>query len=375
MEIGLLTLFAFFIIYLATEGILVARFRPAIKHVIHVNGTRGKSSVTRLIDAGLRAGGWRTFSKTTGTLPMIIDVEGNERGIHRRGRANIKEQIRILVQAAGQNAEVLVIECMAVHPELQFISQHRILKGNIGIITNVRPDHLDVMGRTLGEIGESLSNTVPQNGLFFTADKDFFPLFSNRCKKMNTKASLVLTEGDEPDFDFPENIAIALAVCEELNVDRIKALEGMKHYKRDPYALSIYRLKNDALFIGGLSINDPVSTEMVYKRVVNRHNLEDYNLILLISNRLDRGYRTLQHQELVLSLNPKSIWIMGGNSRAMAYHINKKSPDSEVKILKNAYDAPLDQLNSKDLVFAIGNIAEGGAKIMERVKKEGTPYV
>ena len=34
---------------------------------IHVNGTRGKSSVTRLIAAGLREGGMRTFAKTTGT--------------------------------------------------------------------------------------------------------------------------------------------------------------------------------------------------------------------------------------------------------------------------------------------------------------------
>ena len=32
---------------------------------INVNGTRGKSSVTRLISAGLRAGGIRTFAKTT----------------------------------------------------------------------------------------------------------------------------------------------------------------------------------------------------------------------------------------------------------------------------------------------------------------------
>ena len=33
---------------------------------IHVNGIRGKSSVVRLIAAGLREGGLRTFAKTTG---------------------------------------------------------------------------------------------------------------------------------------------------------------------------------------------------------------------------------------------------------------------------------------------------------------------
>ena len=46
---------------------------------IHVNGTRGKSSVTRLIAAGLRAGGKRTFAKTTGTAPRVIDSIGIDR--------------------------------------------------------------------------------------------------------------------------------------------------------------------------------------------------------------------------------------------------------------------------------------------------------
>ena len=38
---------------------------------IHVNGTRGKSSVTRLIAAGLRAGGKRTFAKRRGSKNRV----------------------------------------------------------------------------------------------------------------------------------------------------------------------------------------------------------------------------------------------------------------------------------------------------------------
>ena len=36
---------------------------------VHVNGTRGKTSVTRLIAAGLRAGGKRVCAKTT--VPVV----------------------------------------------------------------------------------------------------------------------------------------------------------------------------------------------------------------------------------------------------------------------------------------------------------------
>lgn len=58
---------------------------------IHVNGTRGKSSVTRLIAAGLRAGPRRTIAKTTGTMPRLILDDGLELPIHRAGSPNIIE--------------------------------------------------------------------------------------------------------------------------------------------------------------------------------------------------------------------------------------------------------------------------------------------
>ena len=45
---------------------------------IHVNGARGKSSVTRLIAAGLREGGLKTMAKTTGSAPRIINEFGSD---------------------------------------------------------------------------------------------------------------------------------------------------------------------------------------------------------------------------------------------------------------------------------------------------------
>ena len=148
------------------ESRAAARSRAALRHVVHVNGTRGKSTVCRLIEAGLRAGGVRVFCKTTGTDPMTINVAGVEEPLRRRGKANIKEQVGILRRAAAENAQVLVIECMALQPEYQRCAQHRILQADVGVITNVRHDHADVMGAALPEIADTLCNTVPQNGIF-----------------------------------------------------------------------------------------------------------------------------------------------------------------------------------------------------------------
>ena len=93
-----------YLVWLILENHLARKHRRAIGHVIHVNGIRGKSSVSRLIDAGLRAGGLRVLTKTTGTCPELIHTNGSQTPLARRGRPSIKEQLRILRLAAGQHA-------------------------------------------------------------------------------------------------------------------------------------------------------------------------------------------------------------------------------------------------------------------------------
>ncbi|MFQ5841200.1 MAG: Mur ligase family protein, partial [Thermodesulfobacteriota bacterium] len=108
---------------------------------IHVNGTRGKSTVTRLIAAGLRGAGIKVLAKTTGTSPREIFEDGSEAEIRRRGRATVREQIRFIAQGARRGAEAIVIESMAVRPEIQWVSEHHIVRSHIGVITNIREDH------------------------------------------------------------------------------------------------------------------------------------------------------------------------------------------------------------------------------------------
>ena len=72
-----LLILGFLVFALCIAGILEHQFHlRSLSHIplrIHVNGTRGKSSVTRLVAAGLREGGLRTFAKTTGTATSVID--------------------------------------------------------------------------------------------------------------------------------------------------------------------------------------------------------------------------------------------------------------------------------------------------------------
>ena len=361
------------LICLGLESAGLRRARSRLEHVVHVNGTRGKSTVSRLIEAGLRAGGLRVFCKTTGTDPMTIDVSGAERLIRRRGKANIKEQIGIVRQAAAQGAQVLVVECMAVQPELQNTAQHRILTADVGVITNVRRDHTDVMGNSLPQIARALANTVPKGGVLFTADEGAAPYLRQRAQALGSEFHLVRPDGTEPEGGFAENTALALAVCAYLGVDRETALAGMARYRPDPYALSVHRL-GGGVFVNGLSINDIQSIGMVKERVWAQYALDGRGLVLLINNRADRGSRTRDMLEVCLGLKPEEVWLLGASQWYMGRRLARLLPGTRVRRWHTAAQLPLGRLEGR-VVYAIGNIAQQGREIMARVREEGEALV
>ena len=121
-------LIAILVVLGAVEYARLVRQRDSIPIRIHVNGTRGKSSVVRLVAAALRAHGVRTYAKTTGSLARLITPDGTELPVFRPGLTNVIEQLRIVDIAANDGAQALVIECMALQPRLQALCELRIVR-------------------------------------------------------------------------------------------------------------------------------------------------------------------------------------------------------------------------------------------------------
>ena len=375
MNILIVCLLLVCLIVLALENRRAKADRAKLRHVVYVNGIRGKSTTTRLIEAGLREAGYKVFCKTTGTLPMVIGVDGVERPLKRHGRANIREQLDILHRAAREGAEILVIECMAVDPVLQYVSQHRMVRADVGVITNVRLDHTAEMGETLEEICDSLSNMIPQNGHLFTADERFFPQLSRNARVVGSEPCLALPCGREPDVDFPENLALAAAVCRHLGVDEETAFTGMARYQRDPFALSLHRLPGGGVFVNGMSINDPQSTQLVFRRLAAKYGWKAEDLILLINNRPDRGYRTRHMVMVANALKPPTVWLTGASQQATRRAILKGVPKTEISCFDKGANIPMAHVPAGKVVFAVGNLAGEGHRIMEWVRKEAVEYV
>lgn len=358
-----ISLSVMYIFYVIIERLLINYYRKKIPLIIHINGIRGKSTTTRLIDAGLRNCGYKVFSKTTGTIPTMIDSNNQDIVIKRLGKANIREQIKMLRKAAKENVDVLVLECMAVNPELQKICEEKILKANISVITNVRMDHIKDMGNTLEELALALSNTTPSNGKLIVNDSEFNKLFADVATKKNSQ--LVVAKGYDgiEDLDtFKDNIAIALEVARQLNLDEQQFFEGMKMYHKDIGAYCELK-KENTIFLNGFSINDPDSIKIAYEKVVQKYDKNE--LTILLNSRSDRPTRVSQHLEMLKSLKCKKLILMGSATKYLVKKI-KDTLDVEIKILKNK-----EELLNEKVIFAIGNIGGGGMKLVEYFKKEG----
>ncbi|MCG4581093.1 poly-gamma-glutamate synthase PgsB [Clostridium cochlearium] len=372
----LIILIITYVCFLILEYRNNCNIRKAFKHIIHVNGTRGKSTTCRLIYAGIKEGGYRVFCKTTGTSPRIIDVNGMEEPIIRKGGANIREQIKILKKAEKQKADILVIECMAVNPELQYISQNKILNADISVVTNVRRDHLEEMGPTLEDVAKSLGNVMPKRGYFITGEKKFYDYYEELGESMSSKVILAKEISEDLGIDFKENISVALEVCKVLGIKEDVALRGMKSYKRDPGALKIYNIVTDnntqIIFINGFAINDPDSTLKIFSYLKDKGTFNNKQIILMVNNRRDRPYRMQQHIEVIKKINPEIIWISGYYTSLMKNKLIKQGVEKEKIVLINKNNEfNLKNITKDTAIFGIGNIVGSGEKIIDYMEKVG----
>lgn len=353
---------------------------------ISINGTRGKSTATRLITGILKEAGMKVVGKTTGTSARILYWNKEEEEPIKRGRLgpNIIEQKVVAKKAAKLGASAFVSECMAVNPDYQITFQDKLVKANVGVIVNVREDHMDLCGPTLDFIAESFTSTIPKNGTLIIDDSRYNDYFMKAAEKRNCRV-LIADEKDIPDgfmekfryILFPQNVAIALAVAKALNIDMDTALRGMLNSNPDPGALMIYPLDNKSptYFVNGFAANDPNSIIMIWKHIA-AIGYSTENPMVIINCRPDRVDRTLQLVEDVLPNMKIDILVAMGMTVAPVTegvsakkiapkkYINAEglSPHEVYKTIKEYF------INR--VIFGIGNIHGGGEELVDLIIQE-----
>jgi poly-gamma-glutamate synthase PgsB/CapB len=194
---------------------------------------------------------------------------------------------------------------MALQPQYQWITEKQMIHATIGVITNVRLDHVDVMGYTLPEIAKVLSKTIPDNQNFFMTETGASDILRKTADKNNSLIYISdpdsVSSKEMEGFNYiehKENVAMALAVCEHLGIDRNTSLNGMHKANPDAGALNLYRVNafnKVTNFYNAFAANDYQSTLMIWNMIKEEVGFKGPKIILL-NTRHDRMDRAKQEQ-------------------------------------------------------------------------------
>jgi poly-gamma-glutamate synthase PgsB/CapB len=387
----LYVIFAFSLLGLLVAGMLEQRRHLASLYLIParvlVNGTRGKSSITRLCAGALRGGALRVVAKTTGTAPRLIWPDGTETPVHRKfDTANVVEQIGIVRQAAAERSDALVIECMAVQPSLQEINQTKLIRSTIGVLCNVRDDHLEEMGPTLDDVARSLALSMPYGGICITAESERYDILEEeaakrRCRLVYADPASV-SDAEMAGFEFytfKENVAIALAVAHELGIGRREALLGMWEAPPDPGALTVesYQIEGKSLRLANLfAANDPSSTVMSFERLLEGEAIRP-PIFTLINCRPDRVERNRQMGTIVERLLTEKLFVVGQPSRSATAAVPTGFEGAvtdlggEDRDPGQIFSSILSEVEVEASLVAIGNIHGQGERLLQHLQGLG----
>lgn len=295
-----------------------AHRRVAIR--IHVNGTRGKSTVTRLVAAVLREAGVRTVAKTTGTAARLILPDGSERPVVRRAPASIREQLQVLRTADALGAEALVVENMAIDPALQRTSERDMIRATIGVITNARPDHADAMGPTPADVAAALAESVPVGSVLVMGAVRDAAVIERRAREHGTR--IVRADAGDPAIDPSapawqrENLALALAVARELGIGADVVRRAMTRVPDDPGAVTLRTRPvggRPVVVVDARAANDPESLAMILDgaQVTGRR-------LFVFNHRADRPVRLRQFVAAPLWRRDDAAVLMTGEPADLA---------------------------------------------------------
>jgi poly-gamma-glutamate synthase PgsB/CapB len=295
--------------------------RDKIPWRVHVNGIRGKSTTTRYVAAIFRRLNENTYGKTTGTAARILLPDGSEKTVIRRGLANVNEQVRIVREFCESKAEAIVMECMAVNPLYGEWLEHKLMRSQIGVITNIRLDHTDYLGDDLESIAHSLAQSIPCNATLITAERNpkLQQILREESKAKGSRLVVAKHEWVSADsmqnfnhFAVEDNVAIGYAVADILGMPRQSALEAMQAANPDPGSLQLINFEHEDkafLWANLFAVNDRESFIDLCRRLFNLH--PDRQRIAILNNRNDRPIRVKLFSELVLDLKFHAVVTFG----------------------------------------------------------------
>ncbi len=364
----ILSFLTIFILYLLLEVIQHNKRLNSIPNRISITGTRGKTTVTRLIASILRESGYSVLAKTTGTEAKYILPDGSEQSIRRIGAPNILEQKKLVRKASGLKIDFLISEIMSIQPENHKTETQKLLKPNYTIITNFYPDHLDAA------IDENMTllyaNDINENSTVII-DKDDFDQELVQC--ISNKRAKIITVDPAPLMLRNQQKARKLAEifsCTEENI-----ASGIQKALMDKGETRGFAMGSNesCIFINLFAANDPRSSIQMIEEIIKQAKWEKHKVMGFLSLRSDRAERSIQWLEFLKNDESKLFdeLYLSGSHRHYFKRILKKGLLINTADPELITEAILANSNKPCLIFGLANIGNIGLKLVDYWELKG----
>jgi hypothetical protein len=342
-----------------TRGV---RHRKALRRLdtrIAVAGSRGKTSTTRRLDDVFNRRGYDTLTKITGNHPTLIH-NGEVHPIERRGpRTTLYENISVIGEFAPEldayaAEDIGIFENQGLTEYTTRLINQQLINPDIVVLTNVRQDHNDTLGKTRTNIARSFARSISAGTHVVSGEQN--TVLHDYMKEEIERRGGTIEQVEIPDrhegmigAETAHAIDAVLAFLDESALP-----EGELDAFLDAIQPEWTQLPNSRIF-NAAEVNDVESTEMVRQALV-----PDEKILPFIYLRRDRRGRTASFAEYVDLLYEQghidSAHVGGANTRAFAE--NTELPVTRHDKGSDAETVLTDLLAEGEPVVIMGNTVD-----------------
>jgi hypothetical protein len=300
------------------------RHRKALRRMdtrIAVAGSRGKTSTTRRLDDVFNRRGYDTLTKITGNHPTLIH-NGEVHPIERLGpRTTLYENISVVGEFAPEldayaAEDIGIFENQGLTEYTTRLINQQLIDPDVVVLTNVRQDHNDTLGKTRTNIARSFARSISAGTHVVSGEQH--PVLHDYMREEIERRGGTIEQVEIPDrhegllgAETAHAIDAVLAHLDEAPLPAGE-LDGFLDAIRPEWT----RLPNGRVF-NAAEVNDVESTEMVRQALVT-----DETILPFVYLRRDRRGRTASFADYVDLLYEQghvdSAHVGGANTRAFA---------------------------------------------------------
>lgn len=323
-------------------SLLARRTETAAPLRVLVTGSRGKSSIVRLLHAAFTAAGHEAWARITGVVPRELGPTG-VRTLERAAGAHVAE-MRWWLQRLPDSATAVVLENSAIAPDLQSLAVQW-LQPQLTVFSSAVPDHQEAWGSGPAAAAKALAQGIPLGGRVLLPEtlRDDAPVRAVLERRGCETEWVAPLEEPGPSYR-AINRGLAVAACRHFGIDPSLALDALRALAPDPYDFHVTQRRGVDLALA-FSANDVRSSRELFRSL----DWPEEATRVVYNHRRDRPLRLRSFLPWLSNGRWREVWLVGDRPAAWNARLPYRRFKSARELL--AACAPGER------VFGCGNIA------------------